>query len=402
MLTIKHQGDSARLPFRQWVIGYDFKKYPFHLITIGMHNAGQFHSGSLGRWMCVRAAIMPLEPRPLYIRRPRAIIAAMLQKTAGGILSPVAWRTTAAHAVFLRPSHGVHLYGAGRVGGRKPCRSMLGTENPHGPAHPDLSRGERESQPLAWSTIITTLTLGTSAIRQLDGLYSLNDLHQAAGGDKQHQPANFLRLEQTQALIAEISNSSDLRNYIPMKTSAGRHGGTYVCRELVYAYANWISPAFYLKMIRAFDALQSAAVPPAPTLAPPAEPGLSSAVKARIQRRAHELTLACYDTIHDLLTEMAESNRACGADDEKLLGYIDHYGGVAGEVVMLNKSEVMMLARKTATSINILGETLATIHSLESHLGMPLYPREYDPSIKGLPPTLLMRLARAEGGERSV
>lgn len=96
-------------------------------------------------------------------------------------------------------------------------------------------------------------------IRLHDGLYSLNDLHKAAGGEAKHQPAKFMRLDQTQALIAEIGNSPEVASF---KTTEGRNGGTYVCRELVYAYANWISPAFYLKTIRFFDAQHPAALPP--------------------------------------------------------------------------------------------------------------------------------------------
>lgn len=98
--------------------------------------------------------------------------------------------------------------------------------------------------------------------------YCLNDLHKAAGDNPKHKPANFLRLDNTKALIAEIDGSSDLRNdssemrsdqFSEMRSveviNGGKSPGTYVVKELVYAYAMWISPAFSLKVIRAYDAL---------------------------------------------------------------------------------------------------------------------------------------------------
>jgi hypothetical protein len=94
----------------------------------------------------------------------------------------------------------------------------------------------------------TALTIGTSEIRQLDGLYSLNDFHKASGGELKNRPVEFMRLEQTQALISEIGKVG-----IPtFKVIRGAHGGTYACKELVIAYAAWISAEFHLKVIRVF------------------------------------------------------------------------------------------------------------------------------------------------------
>lgn len=105
------------------------------------------------------------------------------------------------------------------------------------------------------------LTIGEFSIRQdEDGRYCLNDLHKASGYDKKHQPAYFIRNQQTKDLIDEIVNSANLQslesNQIePVKKMEGVKGGTYVVKELVYSYAMWISAKFHLTVIRAYDAM---------------------------------------------------------------------------------------------------------------------------------------------------
>lgn len=103
---------------------------------------------------------------------------------------------------------------------------------------------------------MTNLSLLSKQIRLIDGLYSLNDLHQVSGGTKATQPHQFLRNAQTKELIKEIGCSANSR--IAYKTlRGGKLQGSWVSKELVYAYAMWISPQFHLQVIRAFDQMQS-------------------------------------------------------------------------------------------------------------------------------------------------
>ncbi|EKO3965427.1 KilA-N domain-containing protein [Vibrio fluvialis] len=100
---------------------------------------------------------------------------------------------------------------------------------------------------------MTNLSILNQSIRVQANLYSLNDLHVASGKNRKHEPNRFMRLEQTQELISEINSSPDLG--ISSKVAKnGPFRGTWVCKELVYAYAMWISAKFHLQVIRAFDA----------------------------------------------------------------------------------------------------------------------------------------------------
>jgi hypothetical protein len=99
------------------------------------------------------------------------------------------------------------------------------------------------------------LIISSKDIRTLDGMYSLNDLHKAAGSEKRHKPNYFMNLLQTQELVEVISQDRDL-GLTRKSIHGGANRGTYVCKELVYAYAMWISPKFNLQVIRAFDQAQ--------------------------------------------------------------------------------------------------------------------------------------------------
>lgn len=105
-------------------------------------------------------------------------------------------------------------------------------------------------------SLMTNLTIFSKSIRHTDNLYSLNDLHKASGNAPKHQPNRFIRLEQTQELIDEINRYPDL-GIAKNSIRGGKNQGTWVCKELVYAYAMWISPKFSLMVIRAFDAMQN-------------------------------------------------------------------------------------------------------------------------------------------------
>ncbi|MEA0263809.1 KilA-N domain-containing protein, partial [Escherichia coli] len=97
---------------------------------------------------------------------------------------------------------------------------------------------------------------GIEVRRDAYGRYSLNDLHRAAGGEQKNRPKYWLSNKQTCELIEQLFTEGGIppleQNQPVSVINGGNNQGTYVCKELVYAYAMWISPSFHLKVIRTF------------------------------------------------------------------------------------------------------------------------------------------------------
>lgn len=96
---------------------------------------------------------------------------------------------------------------------------------------------------------------GASVSQDADGRYNLNQLHRASGGEKRHQPSDWLRTDSAKQLIAALETDPGIPGTPVSVVRGGKAQGSFVCRELVLAYAMWVSPAFHLAVLRAYDAL---------------------------------------------------------------------------------------------------------------------------------------------------
>lgn len=99
-----------------------------------------------------------------------------------------------------------------------------------------------------------TLAISGISIKQdSHGRYCLNDLHKAAGEEQRHRPKYWLENQQANDLIEFLTSEQSIGGIPPIFSKQGL--GTFVVKELVYAYAMWISAKFHITVIRAYDAL---------------------------------------------------------------------------------------------------------------------------------------------------
>ncbi|PAV01350.1 DNA-binding protein, partial [Arsenophonus sp. ENCA] len=95
------------------------------------------------------------------------------------------------------------------------------------------------------------VVIENTVVRQdVFGRYCLNDLHKAAGNNRKDSPTHWLANSKTQELVEQFVSDTGISVSV---IKGGIEQGTYVAKELVYAYAMWISAAFHLKVIRTFD-----------------------------------------------------------------------------------------------------------------------------------------------------
>lgn len=91
-----------------------------------------------------------------------------------------------------------------------------------------------------------------------NGLYLLRDLHKASGGKSSKTPSFFMLNKSTKELIKEDGGE--------VIRERGACGGVWVNKQIVCAYAMWVSPKFFLKVINTFlavakgDLLQAAEI----------------------------------------------------------------------------------------------------------------------------------------------
>lgn len=146
----------------------------------------------------------------------------------------------------------------------------------------------------------------SNTIRQdKEGRYRLNDLHKASGGEKRHSPSYWLDTQQTAGLIDLLNTTGKA-----VVSIEGRNGGTYVCKELVYSYAMWISPEFSLQVIRAYDALAAGQVNEAKRIASRERaklesPILNESIKVQREKTGKPVRHYLFSNEYDMINRIA-------------------------------------------------------------------------------------------------
>lgn len=116
----------------------------------------------------------------------------------------------------------------------------------------------------------------------------------------------------------------------------------------------------------------------------PSPDKLTKNLRQRINRKAHEIALKQYDTIHAFISIWARDNLDSGATEEDCERYIETAGELADGTVLINIRDAQELVSAVGQVIDTAGSTIATIKRIEQRSGYDFYHRF--PRSKSLPP----------------
>jgi hypothetical protein len=95
--------------------------------------------------------------------------------------------------------------------------------------------------------------MGIEIRQDLDGLYSLNDVHRASGALISKKPSEWLSNEQPSSIARKLEAKAGIPALNVYR--GGRSPGTYACKELVIMYSSWLDDDFHVDVLQSFDFL---------------------------------------------------------------------------------------------------------------------------------------------------
>ena len=114
---------------------------------------------------------------------------------------------------------------------------------------------------------------------------------------------------------------------------------------MVYDYAMWISAAFKVKVIRAYQAMERQ-----PQAKAPSDPGMSEQLRATIDRKALSLALQDYDRVRAVLAECARQFLRHGDSEIQVMARLDQ--SPVGSMRLVRSEDLLPLGATLANLVN--------------------------------------------------
>lgn len=138
--------------------------------------------------------------------------------------------------------------------------------------------------------------------------FNLNALHKASGLGKSKTPSKWLSNKSTKELIDELDFQNPNSGSALKVNNGGESLGTFAVEQLAVAYANWISPKFYLQVINTFIDYKKGNLQPA-------EPSqLSRFDILKIAMQSEEENLKLLEKVEEMTPQVEALQRISSSD----------------------------------------------------------------------------------------